>query len=202
MKRLFLAFFISLSFLSLFAQSESYSFYYIAHDRETPVGTLCRKLQDVYNSALEYGNAVTFYLPNGSEPIIVSVNTKEENHQDFPNIIKELQEKVSNEIYPDKDIEMIAGYFRDHPFINENDQLKYNEVSFYFYVTPLFWTMNFNESVIATLYWALDIKKLTSEKEVYMYVFSPKSNPIEVEEHAFGLMNCDGIGNKLELMTY
>lgn len=202
MKRLLLVFIISLTFIGLFAQSESYSFYYIAHDRETPVGTLTRKLQEVYNSALEYGNAVTFYLPNSSEPIVVSVNTKDENHQDFPNIIRELQEKVSNEIYPDMDIEQIVNYLIKNPIVDENDQLKYNEVSFNFYVTPLFWTMNFNESVISSLYWTLDMKKLTSEKEVYMYVFSPKNNPVSNEEYPFGVKNLEGIEQKLELLTY
>ena len=64
MRRLiYLAIALMLS-LSAAAQTQSFEFYYIAHDRTTPVADLCDRLEQVYETALSYEDyAVIFYLP-------------------------------------------------------------------------------------------------------------------------------------------
>ena len=102
MRRLiYLAIALMLS-LSAAAQTQSFEFYYIAHDRTTPVADLCDRLEQVYETALSYEDyAVIFYLPNYDAPMIVKVNLPGDNRDDFKNIISELRLKPSHEIFPD-----------------------------------------------------------------------------------------------------
>ena len=88
MKRLFYILFAALISFSASAQTQSFEFYYIAHDRTTPVAELCNRLEQVYEIALSYEDyAVIFYLPNYDDPKIVKVNLPGDNRDDFKNII-------------------------------------------------------------------------------------------------------------------
>ena len=65
MKKYCLLLLMVVSTFSVFAQKKSLEFYYISHDRTTPVNRLCDRLQYVYEQALSDENyAVIFYFPN------------------------------------------------------------------------------------------------------------------------------------------
>ena len=60
-KFFFIIFTVLMSFMAS-AQSKSLEFYYIAHDRTTPVAALCDRLEEVYQMSLTYEDyAVIFY---------------------------------------------------------------------------------------------------------------------------------------------
>ena len=107
MKRLLYILFLMMP-LAVSAQNKSLEFYYIAHDRSTPVNELCDRLEQVYYTALSYDDfAVIFYLPNYNEPVIVKMNLPGDNREEFKTIISELRLKSYHEIYADIDYQNI-----------------------------------------------------------------------------------------------
>ena len=120
-----------------YAQSQSFEFYYIAHDRTTPVGDLCMRLESVYETALSYDDfAVIFYLPNYDEPMVVKMNLPGDNRDEFKNLISELRLKSAHEIYADIDYPTIVDLINTHDFIDEDGNPTYSSVLFCWYVNP------------------------------------------------------------------
>ena len=104
MRKLLYAILLVMASLPGFAQSQSLEFYYIAHDRTTPINELCNRLESVYETAMSYEDfAVIFYLPNYDEPKIVKMNLPGDNRDEFKEIISELRLKSSHEIFADVD---------------------------------------------------------------------------------------------------
>lgn len=161
MKRILYIFFLISFPLIGTAQTQSLEFYYIAHDRTTPVGDLCQRLEDVYETALSYEDfAVIFYLPNSYDnPIVVRMNLPGDNRDDFKKIISELRLKSSHEIYADIDHEHIVNLINEHDFIDEQGNPTYNSVLFCWYVNPDFWQFQYNEKLIASLYFTLELDR-------------------------------------------
>lgn len=143
-----------------YAQNQSLEFYYIAHDRTTPVADLCQRLESVYETALTYDDvAVIFYLPNYDEPITVKMNLPGDNRDEFKNIISELRLKSSHEIYADIDYQSIIHLINEHDFIDADGNQTYSSVLFCWYVNPDFWQFQYNEKLIASLYFSLELDK-------------------------------------------
>lgn len=141
-------------------QSQTLEFFYIAHDRTTPVNDLCSQLEQVYETALSYGDyAVIFYMPNYDEPLVVKINLPGDNRDDFKRIISELRLKSQHEIYVDKDVEAITEIFNTHDFITESGQPAFTSVLLCWYVNPEFWLFQYNEAIIATLYFNFEMEE-------------------------------------------
>jgi hypothetical protein len=139
------------------AQTQSFEFYYIAHDRTTPVSELCSRLESVYETALSYEDyAVVFYFPNYDVPIIVKVNLPGDNRDDFKNIISELRVKPSHETFPDIDYRNIIDIINRHDFIDADGKPTYTSCLFCWYVNPDFWRFNYNEALLASVYFTCD----------------------------------------------
>lgn len=146
--------------LAGFAQTQTLEFYYIAHDRTTPVNDLCSRLESVYETAMSYEDfAVIFYLPNYNEPKIVKMNLPGDNRDEFKTIISELRLKSAHEIYADVDYNTIMDLFNQHDFIDESGNPKFLSVLFLWYVNPDFWQFKYNEKLIASLYFNLELDK-------------------------------------------
>lgn len=142
------------------AQDQSLEFFYIAHDRSTPVNDLCERLEYVYETALSYeDNAVIFYLPNYDQPIVVKVNLPGDNRDDFKKIISELRVKVSHEIYVDVDVATITDIFNTYDFITDDGNPRFSSVNLCWYVNPDFWLFQYNESLLSRLYFTLDMNQ-------------------------------------------
>lgn len=161
MKRTLYTLFLMLLPLLGTAQTKSLEFYYIAHDRTTPVGDLCQRLEEVYETALSYDDfAVIFYLPNSYlDPFVVKINLEGDNRDDFKKIISELRLKSSHEIYADVDHEHILNLMNEYDFIDEQGNPTYTSVLFCWYVNPDFWQFQYNEKLIANLYFNLELDK-------------------------------------------
>lgn len=183
--------------------NDELNFYYIAHDRKTNVQRLSHELQRAYDNLKEYDNAGIFYLANGEEPIIVKVNLPDENEKDFPHLIGEMQEKIAHDIFADYDIDRILDLFTVTPFVNDNDELLYNQVNWNYYITSNFWTMMYNESIISTLYWTFDMDQLSRNQEFYMNIIrSPEDEISTIQGQEMGLKNLSGINEKIAIVTY
>lgn len=160
MKRVLILIIALLAALSGSAQTKSFEFYYIAHDRNTPVNDLCKRLNNVYESA-DYDEecAVIFYLPNYDEPLVVVMNLPGDNRKDFEKLIGELRTKSHHQIYADNDYENILDLVNKYDFIDDSANRTYSSVLFCWYVNPEFWMMKYNEMLIASLYFDLELDK-------------------------------------------
>lgn len=160
MRRLVFSILFALCSLAAYSQNQSFEFYYIAHDRSTPVSDLCDRLEEVFEMADQYEDcAVIFYLPNYDEPLIVKVNLPGDNRNDFKNLISELRLKASHEVYADVDYNNIVDLINEHDFIDENGKPTYTSVMFCWYVNPDFWQFLYNEELIAALYFNLELDR-------------------------------------------
>jgi hypothetical protein len=172
-----------------YAQSKSLEFYYIAHDRTTPVSDLCQRLESVYETALSYDDfAVIFYLPNYDEPMVVKMNLDGDNRDDFKNLISELRIKTSHEIYADIDYATIIDLINQHDFIDSEGNATYTSVLFCWYVNPDFWQFQYNEKLIASLYFNLELEKY--QGYVTTQVWHAQGDGINVNKrYPFGTKN-------------
>lgn len=158
MKRLFVLLLASFFSFAVYAQQQSFEFYYISHDRTTPVDQLCERLEYIYEDALSNEDyAVIFYFPNYDQHIEVKINLPGSNSQDFNKILRELRDKDAHENYPDHDYESIMNLINKYDFITDEGEPVYSSVRFCWYVTPYFWDWMNNESLIARLYFALEL---------------------------------------------
>lgn len=145
------------------AQSQSLEFIYIAHDRTTPVNALCERLTEVYDYASQdEGQGVVFYLANADSPRIVRMNLPGDNREDLAGLLGELRYKSAHEIYPDVDQEEIVELFNTLDFLNDSGRPAFSTFTMTWYVTPTFWSLGYNEALIARLYFTLDLGSLPS----------------------------------------
>ena len=160
MKRLSILLLMVITSFTAFAQSQDFEFYYISHDRTTPVDDLCDRLEYIYENALgDESYAVIFYLPNYDEHIEVRINLEDDNRDDFKILVRELREKDAHENYAYHDYESIMKLINKYDFIDEEGNRQYSSVLFCWYVTPYFWDWGCNESLIARLYFTLELDK-------------------------------------------
>lgn len=138
------------------------AFIYIAHDEYTAVQSLIQRLKSAYTDAINYpdSRAAIFYLANGENPIVVQVNTANDNQQDFDKIVDELQTKRSHNVEPVIDCEKIQEIFNDDDIIDNEGRALYRSVEWTYYVNSTFWALMYNESVIASLFFIMDMEDL------------------------------------------
>ena len=174
------------------AQSKSLEFYYIAHDRETPVADLCDRLEEAYEMARTYDDIATiFYLPNFDQPKVVKVNLPGDNREEFQDLISELRLKVAHEIFPENDYRTILSLLNEHDFVDEYGNQTYTSVTFCWYVNREFWLFRYNEEIIASLYFVLELDKY--EGYVTSQFWYPSDVRMDVDqEKPFGNMNLCG----------
>ena len=201
MKRLSILLLMVITSFTAFAQSQDFEFYYISHDRTTPVDDLCDRLEYIYENALgDESYAVIFYLPNYDEHIEVRINLEDDNRDDFSILVRELREKDAHENYAYHDYESIMKLINKYDFIDEEGNRQYSSVLFCWYVTPYFWDWGCNESLIARLYFTLELDKYRDN--VSTQIWHAQYDGLQVDErNPFGNKNlCRQMG--FVLMPY
>lgn len=186
-------------------EEKEFTFVYVAHTTDVPLAKLVSILEEHYRNGVQFSNDVIFYLSNGVEPLVVKVNTKDDNKLDFEKIvIDELWSKRSHEIDPYADIESIITLLNETDFLREDGRLKYSSVVFDFFVSETFWTMKYNESIIAKLYFLLDINSIRKiNPELIFNVHYPSESNMQFEkDKPFGLKNLGKINNNVILLPY
>lgn len=208
-KSFFLLFvmFALLGYDTVFAQKEirTLNFVYIAHDRTTPTTSLANKLEEFYNQGLRFPeNAFVFYLANRDKPNVVTLNLPNDNRDDFETLILgELQNRMEHTINVGYDVDSIVDIFNQNDFLGERGNLKYESVIWDFYVAEDFWANKNHESLIAKLYWIMDIAKLKEHNFNFQIRCSKDLfKKIENETLLFGVKNLANINNDLYPTEY
>ena len=142
------------------AQDKTFEFYYIAHDYSTRVESICSMLEERYEVALEYDDcAIVFYLPNGDSPFVVKMNLPGDNRRDFDRLLAELRMRYSHDTYVYVDLPQIVDIINANDFIDDEGNFTFRSMRMSWFVNTAFWGMNYNESLIAALYFVLDMDK-------------------------------------------
>lgn len=138
------------------------AFIYIAHDEYTAVQSLIERLKEAFADAINYpeSRAVIFYLANAENPIVVQVNTKNDNQQEFNRIVDELQTKRSHNVEPMVDRARIQEIFNADDLIDDEGKGLYRSAEWTYYVNSTFWALMYNESVIASLFFIMDMEEM------------------------------------------
>ena len=169
------------------------TFVYIAHDENTPTSELIKRLRSVYEDAVNYPEscAAIFYLPNGEYPKVVRVNVGKDNRSEFVEIVGALQSTRSHDVDSNVDIETIQKIFEEVDIINESGYKRFASVQWIYYINSTFWTLKYNEDIIAALYFIMDMEPLIKSKylKVTMY-YSEEHDKIPYNrQQPFGEMN-------------
>lgn len=187
------------------AKEKDLTIVYIAHTTDVPLAKLVNMLEERYRGGVQFSNDVIFYLSNGTEPLIVMVNTAEDNNGDFePMIIDELWAKRSHDVDPYTDVSNLIDLINKNDFVDADGKLKYLSVTFDFFVSEEFWTMKFNESIIAKLYFALDINGIKKNNpDLFFNVYRPSEIELKYENgKPFGLKDLDNINSNIMVLPY
>lgn len=200
-----LSFILTLMFCSCaaaLAQEKTLRFFYIAHDENTISQKLIYELRNNYNDAVNSPDdvAAVFYLPNGNYPVVVRVNTNNENPKDFDRIVDELQTKRSHDVDVTTDLKTIPEIFNDIDRVGGKPAFR--NVEWNYYINSTFWELGYNETVIAALGWILEMPEAVSKDYLSLKFYCDESDILPVDtEQPFGtrdLMN----GIKFIAMPY
>lgn len=207
MKKYFYLFWLTLCLVSSVCaqnkQDRELHFFYIAHDRSTNIQKLSRELQQQFDNLKEYDNVGIFYFANGEEPIIIQVNTPNENEKEFPIIIGEIQNKLAHDITAYYDVDRILSLFEEIPFLDEGHHLLYSSVNWNYYVSSYFWSMLYNESVIGTLYWVMNMDELRKDEDFYINILRSSDDHIDLDRNnVIGIKNYSNINSNVAVVTY
>lgn len=191
--------------ISASAQSrpgDDLTFVYINHTNDTPINDLCKRLGDKVKTAQRVKSPLIIYLANGKKPYIATVGINGSKEEGFDNIIQALQEKNSHPIDTKEDLRNIIEIFNHIDFLSELGVPKYSSMTWQFYIDQQFWKDNYNEEIIAKLYFALDLDLLPNDY-LHLMLFYRSDNEFEYDkENPFGVKNlCKNLRN-LEFLYY
>ena len=177
-------------------------FYFLTHDDKTPVRRVYEQLQQCYRDAMQFGDSYVFYLSNSDSPIVVQLNTTHDNREDFERLIGELVNKSSHKVSPGRDVPTIIDIMAKLQLFDEDGRMNYSSVRLNFYISSLFWQMQYNESLLASLYFSLDVPRL-KEQGIEFNVFTSQDDVIIYDEQMpFGPLNLGGINESFILLQY
>ncbi len=153
--------------------NQDLSFVYVAHDENTPVQVLIGRLKDTYNDALNYPEerAAIFYLPNGEFPVVVRVNTANDNREAFGELINELQTKRSHDIDRYTDMTRIQSILEENDIVDDYGKPRFRSVEWLYYINSTFWNLGNHEYIIASLFWIFDMEQLIKSKYLRVNIF-------------------------------
>lgn len=166
---------------SLSAQDKKdLTFVYIAHDVNTPVQTLCERLTDLYNDAMDYPDerAVIFYLANSDNPIVCRMNVPGSDPSAFEDIISEIQTKRSHDNEPLTDINTIMSLFEEEDLVDRSGDPNYSSVTWNWYINSTFWELEYNRSIIAPIYYIFNMDELIKDRYLAVNFFHGENDPI------------------------
>lgn len=177
---------------SVFAQREQMlSVYYLSKDYTSETNVLCAEIKEIYSSALrDPSQAVVFYVPNSTSPQIVKINLPGDNREDMDKVFEALITKNETIIDPSTDLKSIVNLFDSIPLLNSSGEKIFLNVELYFYITPAFWELRYNESIVSSAYFALDFGGSWAKDYCSMSIYHCSSDGLVVDEKLpFGFKN-------------
>lgn len=180
---------------------------YIDHETSTPVTRLSNRLRVLRDDAIEVDDALIIYMANGSTPLVSLTNLpdttgRDRNKEDaMYAIFDALQNVNSHNVIEREDRRLLLRLFDEFNFVDDNDKLRFKNVTIDFYIGPSFWALGY-EKIISHLYVALGSAKFPKERFAFN-VFKPKNTELGYSDgKPFGDGNLDGINQKLNIFEY
>lgn len=184
---------VFLAITSLSAQDKSMqtlNFIYITHSPRTQTDRLIYHLREYYGRVLRVKMPTIFYLTNGRQPVIVQVNTPNDNRKDFGEIVYQLQSMRSHSVNPQTDVRRIMELFDEFGVVDDLGNVQYARVEWNYFVDSAFWQAGHNESVIARLYWVLDMYKMELQNRLKINIRYGTKDPLPIkEQNPYGAKN-------------
>ena len=184
---------------------------YIAHDVDTPVEQLVKKIENYYENLEDEAydeesiDQTILYLSSGSNPVIANMKSGSRDDEQFNRIISELYERNFHDVDTDVDIDNVIDLLDKSDFLSPAGQLDVSQLKFEFYITPSFWTMRQNEKFIASLYYILGLQRFCNSnspeytRSVSFTTFFPTipdmRQCVGEEGKPFGIENVNNINN-------
>lgn len=179
--------------------NQSFRFVYIAQgsQEEMPVEELKKQMEAAWTGITN--GPVIFYLSRGTtdNPVIVKANCKEDSNPEEERkmfdeqIIERLQNNIQYTIMGTYDKQQILELLKNNDIVNSDGQPIYKETFLEFHVGQDFWDSGNNETVIASLFFELDVSNhIDAGDNFHCNVFAPRNLKTNDEEE-FGLLNPD-----------
>lgn len=203
MKKLYVLLIGLFQFCLIHAQSQSLQLIYITTDHTTSVGSLLDNIKDIYRTAVsDRSQAVIFYLANTDSPRIVKVNLPGDNRDDIGNIYEAIITNSETIVFPDHDLKRIVSIFDELELVGPGGEPRFMSAEILYYITPTFWDLKYNEMIIASAYFTLDMDSEWAKDYFTMSIYHNASDGLEIDEKSpFGLRNlCKDY--KFFLLTY
>lgn len=182
--------------------NDNLTFIYINHTTDTPVQMLCERLDNEFKSAKRFNKPLIIYLANGKNSYIAKVGVDKADTDAYDNIIRALQERRFHNVAPKTDVLNIIDIFNHNDFLTEEGSLKYKSMTWEFYINQEFWDANYNEQIIARLYYALDLANFRDDFLHLMIYYSGEEEFVYDIEAPFGEKNLCKNLTKLEILNY
>lgn len=185
-------------FLSLFlrAQDSELEINYIAHDHFNEA--ILNKVDDIYNASAYSDTRKTYlYLANANDPIILKCD--QEHQKEYEDFRYTINSQLKHNVWPEVDVQRILKLLKEDDFIDDNGEPRYRTFTLNFYVTPSFLSYNYSETLIARLFWVLE---LSSQNNCVVNMYLPEIERTKSgEEHVFGPKKLNG-NYKVYMYTY
>lgn len=188
--------FLILLSLSSRAQDCELEINYIAHDHFNEA--ILNKVDDIYRiSAYSDTRKTYLYLANADNPIIIMCD--QEHQKEFDDFRYTINSQLKHNVWPEVDVQRILELLKEDDFIDENGEPRYSLFTLNFYTTPSFWTYGYNETLIARLFWILE---LSENSNCHVNIYHPENDGVEYdEEYMFGPKKLNG-DYKVYMYTY
>ena len=168
-------------------------FVYISHSLDTQTEKVCDDIKKIRDNAMNHRLPTIIYFANLKSPVVTIIAVDGEGMDDteygkenYNTMLSEMREKSFHNIDPSTDIETITQLFDKHDFLDQNGNPKYASMKWTLYVSQAFWDLNYNEKVIANLYFILDIARLPKDF-FHMSVYNTSTKDLKYDkEKPFG----------------
>ena len=184
--RIFYIMFFLVPFVSQ-AQERELEINYIAHDHFS--GQLLDALDEIYQVSAYNKNRTTYlYLANADKPIVLKCAS--DRKKEFEEMRHVIGSQLKHNVWPEVDIQGIIELLKTDDFIDEKGKSRYNFFTLNFYITPSFWRYGYNETLIARLFWDLE---LSEKSDFAVNIYHPKGDEFQYdEERIFGPKKLNG----------
>ena len=169
------------------AQEKELEINYIAHDHYT--NHLLDAIDEIYQVSAYNKNRNTYlYLANADKPVVVKcVPDRKKEFEELRNLIGS---QIKHNVWPEVDIKGIIDLLDSDDFIDGSGKPRYSFFTLNFYVTPSFFMYGYNETLIARLFWDLE---LPGKSDFAVNVYHPEGDGYQYdEEHIFGPKKLNG----------
>lgn len=194
-------------------QARTLRFVYIAHDVTTPIEQLVQKIEGYYENLEDEADdeesvqQTIIYLSSGSNPVVANMKSGKRDDDNYNQVISELYERNFHDVDTEVDMNRVIEILEENDFMSPTGNLDVSQLKFEFYVTPTFWSMRQNESLISSLFYTLGIDKYYDtnspdySRSVSYKVFFPTIEELRKcignEGMPFGSKNVNNINNLL-----